>query len=183
MDEYIPARQESRLFLYRRAFNIAPFSTAVLPQSKLNYSTAMTPAAAFYNAAIEPGHLKWKPIWRYGALTSVDVSTSSCSLTLETIQARKLEDEADTLDLSLDENLNLTNVPISYPPCNAHAFEVGDDVLVLFEGFNRDTPKVVGFRFVPRTAPGGQAGPRASPMAPASNQPSNTKGGTGGRPL
>ncbi len=151
---YSGTPREQTVFYTVGLFNIAPFSTAVLPQSKLNYSTAMTPAAVFYNAAIEPGHLKWKPIWRYGTLTSVDVSTSSCSLTLETIQARKLDDEAATLDLSLDENLNLTNVTISYPPCNARAFKIGDQVLVLFEGFNRDTPKVVGFRFVPRDCTG-----------------------------
>ena len=33
-----------------------------------------------------------------------------------------------------------------YPPCNGYGFEEDDEVLVLFEGHDRSSPKVVGFR-------------------------------------
>jgi hypothetical protein len=58
--------------------------------------------------------------------------------------------------MPLDEVLTLSSVPISYPPCHGEAFEVGDAVLILFEGYDRDVPKVIGFRREPRPCPGGR---------------------------
>ena len=118
---------------------------------RLRHAELMSDAAVFVNLAIEPGHMKWKPIWRYGTLTSVAGNT--CSLTLDEITARG----GDGLsELPIDVDLNLTNVPISYPPCHGEVFEVGDAVLVLFEGQQRDHPKVIGFRREPRPCPGGR---------------------------
>ena len=71
---------------------------------------------------------------------------------LEVVTARLFIDESTALDLN--ELETLTNVVISYPPCNGYGFEEGDDVLILFEGHDRTKPKVVGFRRAPRDCNG-----------------------------
>lgn len=129
-----------------RAINIVPTGSTT---GKLRHSEVMSDSAVFVNLAMEPGHLKWKPLWRYGTITALDGNL--CALTLDEISARG----GDGLsELPIDVDLNLTNVPISYPPCHGEVFEVGDAVLVLFEGYNRDAPKVIGFRREPRPCPG-----------------------------
>lgn len=131
--------------------NLIPPSVAATGAGRLRHAEVMSDAAVFVNLALEPGHLKWKPIWRYGTLTAV--AGNLCSLTLDAIDSRGAE---ELPALPLDEVLTLSNVPISYPPCHGEVFEAGDAVLVLFEGQQRDHPKVVGFRREPRPCPGGR---------------------------
>ena len=138
---------DTYLSTVERAINIVPVGTT----GKLRHGETMSDAAVFVNLALEPGHLKWKPIWRYGTLTSV--AGNFCSLILDEINARGGDELSE---LPIDVDLNLTNVPISYPPCHGEVFEVGDAVLVLFEGQQRDHPKVIGFRREPRPCPGGR---------------------------
>lgn len=56
-------------------------------------------------------------------------------------------------DLPLDEVVILSNVPIYYPPCHGRVFKKDDAVLVLFEGYARNQPKVIGFRREPKPCP------------------------------
>lgn len=133
-------------------WNIAAFDSAQVKPGKLASAVPLSPEAVFYDACLEPGHLKWKPLWRYGTITRLDKPASVCDLTLEVVTARLFIDEHTPLDLN--EHETLTNVVISYPPCNGYGFEEGDEVLVLFEGHDRSSPKVVGFRRAPRDCNG-----------------------------
>lgn len=136
-----------------RPINLIPPGTQ---SGQLRYSESMTDAAVFLNAAIEPGHLKWKPTWRYGTITAL--SGDFADVVLEEIAARKLSGRPEEPDLPLDDPLALSSVPIRYPPCNGEVFEVGDEVLILFEGQDRAAPKVIGFRREPRPCTGGRTG-------------------------
>lgn len=101
----------------------------------------------FWNAAMEPGHLTWRPLWRYGTITAK--SGNQCDLTLTAAIARKLPREAE-MNLNSGCGNTLTGVPIFYPSDHGEIFAVGDEVLILFEGQNRGSPKVIGFRREPR---------------------------------
>jgi hypothetical protein len=111
----------------------------------------ITPAAAadpfgnFVNRCLMPGWQKWKPTFRHGTLTDID-------------------SEAHTGDVSLDatntslpyggHNVNavasLSGVPIEYMECHSAAFEVGDHVLVQFDGQRWNAPKIIGFHDHPK---------------------------------
>lgn len=132
-----------------RIVNLVPPGLA--STGRLRHAEVMSDSAVFVNLALEPGHLKWRPIWRYGTLISV--TGNVCSLLLDAVMARG---NAECAALPVDETLELLNVPISYPPCHGEVFEAGDAVLVLFEGQQREHPKVVGFRREPRPCPGGR---------------------------
>ncbi len=128
--------------------NIVP---PIAPPSRLRYSETMSDAAVFVNAALEPGHLKWKPLWRYGVITALGGDIASVSLT--PIAARLFQGEGE-MALDTEAQETLTNVPIEYPPCNGQRFEEGHEVLIFF-GFDRATPKIIGFRREPLPCPGG----------------------------
>lgn len=135
-----------------RPWNIAAFDSNQVKPGKLAPAETSAPAATFWNAAMEPGHLKWKPLWRYGTITELNQGLSRCTVLLEPLDSRAFQDEDAPLDLN--EQASLTDVLISYPPCNGYGFDVGDEVLVLFEGHDRASPKVVGFRRAPRDCNG-----------------------------
>lgn len=124
----------------------------------------LSAAGVFVNAALEPGHLRWRPIWRYGTILSLSnlgggwsgESDWTCSVRFADASARMFDREPGTYALNLSANEVLANVPISYPPCNGFVFQVGDEVLVLFEGFDRARPKVIGFRRSPKLCPDGR---------------------------
>lgn len=122
---------------------------------QLNPTVGVSSAEAFFHAAIEPGAVRWRPLWRYGTIMAI--TGDVCSLTLETRTVRQFRSDAAELVLDTPAQRTLTNVPISYPPCNGEVFVVGDDVLVLFEGQDRDAPKVVGFKYAPRICPQGRS--------------------------
>lgn len=143
---------------YERSINIAPHGIGWPEHGDLVPAEALTAAGAFVNAALEPGHFKWRRIWRYGVLlTNQDhhVLTDRCTVQLIEDDARgfDLDSQAMSLDQSNGSPEILENVPISYPPCDGQVFEYGDEVLVLFEGVERDSPKVIGFRREPRPCP------------------------------
>jgi hypothetical protein len=102
---------------------------------------AGTPAGVFYDWAVRPGWQKFKPTYRTGTITSL--TNDICDVTLHA---------ALSSDQSLDINqaVTLTGVPIDYMTCNGSAFEVGDEVVVEFEGQGWNSPKVVGFRTNPK---------------------------------
>jgi uncharacterized protein YkwD len=127
-----------------RDINIIPPG---FPDGRITPSECMSDAAIFVNCALEPGHLRWKPLWRYGTITAI--AGNLCSLTLDTVNGRKAEFEQD-FPLEADDQRALTNVPINHPPCNGHIFAVGDAVLVMYLGLDRTQPQVIGFRREPR---------------------------------
>lgn len=135
-----------------RPWNIAAFSESQVKPGKLSPTLTAHPAATFWNAAMEAGQWKWKPLWRYGTITRLDKPANRCDLVLEALEARKYN--FDKKALPLNSISTLTGVQITYPPCNGYGFEVGDEVLVLFEGQDRNAPKVVGFRRAPRDCNG-----------------------------
>lgn len=100
---------------------------------------------------MEPGHLKWRPAWRYGILTDINSEAKTGSVTLNAQMARKEQDDAAEMSINAEESLS--GVPIVYPPCNARAFEKGDEVLVLFLNQDRATPAIIGFRREPKKCP------------------------------
>jgi len=137
------------------ALHIAPYrsdprSWSAARIGKLRDAATMTDAAALYAFAIEPGHYRWKPLWRYGSITAIQSGADTCNLTLETVNARTADHET----LSLNASSSLSAVPISYMDCHSAAFEVGDRVIVLYEGQDRAHPKVIGFADHPRECGG-----------------------------
>jgi len=145
---YENTSKEQTVFYTEYSVNISPSGAG--PWGDLMWSDAMGDAAIAYNLAMEPGHLKWRPLWRYGILTT-DGGGNICNLTLNEHLSREEQDAKG--DLDLDEKRDLSGVPISYPPCHGVVFEAGDEVLVLFEGQDRNRPKVIGFRRKPKQCP------------------------------
>jgi hypothetical protein len=108
---------------------------------QIQEAAAGTPAGTFYNWAVRPGWQKFKPTYRTGAITWL--SGDLCNVTLD---AAASSDQ----NLNINQDETLINVPIEYMTCNGSAFEVGDEVVVEFEGQNWDSPKVIGFRANPK---------------------------------
>ena len=104
---------------------------------------AMTPEQAFYNLAMMPGWQKWRPTYRVGAITSIDVDT--CSV--------RLDDANSSLkgaEYNINQAWDLTNVGIEYMSCNGAAFDVGDRVIVKFVNQDFKKPMVIGFENNPK---------------------------------
>lgn len=144
-------------FFTERPINIGPFGGAYEPAGQLRHGENCRPELVFYNAAIEPGHLRWRPAWRYGTITALNRAGNVCNITLSPVTARMFAEEPPPEFSLFDAGSALVNVPISYPPCHGAAFEVGDDVLIMYEGRDRTKPKVIGFRRSPRSCEGRQS--------------------------
>jgi hypothetical protein len=104
---------------------------------------AQDSAATFYNLAMLPGFQKWKPMYRYGTLTSVDYDEDTCNVTLDSISSSQQ-------GLNINESTALTDVPIEYMDCNSQPFAEDDEVVVKFENHDFDSPKVIGFKKEPK---------------------------------
>jgi hypothetical protein len=102
-----------------------------------------TPAATFYNLAMLPGWQKWRPQYRLGEITAIDVDTDTCDVTLDT-------ESSSAQNLGVNQASTLSGIPIEYMTCNSAAFEVGDRVLVEFDGQRWSGAKVVGFESEPK---------------------------------
>jgi uncharacterized protein YkwD len=136
--------------LHIAPYQSSPQSWAASEVGKLRDAPTMTDSAVLYAYLIEPGHYKWRPLWRYAEITAIQSGADTCNLTLESVNARSVESET----LSLNSASTLSAVPIAYMSCNSAAFEVGDRVIVLFEGQDRAHPKVIGFASNPRDCGG-----------------------------
>jgi len=101
-------------------------------------------ADAMRNFAIMAGIQKYCPTFRYGTISNIDVTAGTCRVALE---------PAFSSIQDLDVNLygSLSDVPIDYMTCDAAAFTDGDSVVVKFEGFSWDSPKVIGFKDHPKS--------------------------------
>lgn len=108
---------------------------------QLQKLAANTPAGTFWNAAMLPGWQKWKPTYRFGTITAI--SGDTCDITLEVAKS-------SAQNLNINQAATLSGVAIEYMACNGSAFEVGDSVLIKFEGQDWASPKVVGFKESPQ---------------------------------
>jgi len=138
--------QEQIVSWVERSWNIAPRGRMAEPVGQLVPAVGVSDAAAFVNLALEPGHLKWKTRWRYAVITALAAGVADISIAED--YARPISGETP---LSLQRAYSYAGVAISYPPCGAGVFQVGDEVLVLFTGTDRDVPTIIGFRREPRT--------------------------------
>ena len=142
---YAGTSQERTVFYTEYSWNIRR-STSDL-SGKLVTSLTMTPASVFFNSAIEPGHLKWKPVCRYGILTEVNRYDGSFSLSDNDRNLYKDE------NLDINETVILENILFEYPSCQGAVFTVGDEVLIRFLGFDRTQARIIGFRREPVKCP------------------------------
>lgn len=118
----------------------------------------MSPAQAFYNAALLPGWQKYLPTFRWGTITAQDDETETVDIDL-----------ADALSsaqrLDVNQASTLSGVPVEYMECGYSIFEVGDRVVVKFEGQDWTQPKVIGFLDNPRACAWSCiGGPRATQL-------------------
>jgi len=97
-----------------------------------------SPAQSFFNAAIFPGWQKFRPTYRTGTATDVDVTANAINVALDAATST-------AQGLGVNQNATLVGVPVQYMTCNAGAFEVGDRVLVQFVGQSWANPRVIGF--------------------------------------
>lgn len=99
-------------------------------------------AQVYFNAALLPGWQKYQPTYRLGYITAIDRENDLCDVTLD--QAKS---SAQGLDINLADFLQ--GIPIEYMTCNAGIFDVGDDVVIKFDG-GWENPKVIGFKDNPK---------------------------------
>lgn len=146
---YAGTPQQKTVAWVERSWNLPTGGTLGISTGQLAPAEGLTDSAVFVNAALEPGHLKWKPYWRYGFITAKSGLTATVSFAEE--NTRPLEDEAP---LSLQRFYSFAGILFRYPVCGASVFDVGDEVCCLFEGSDRETPVVIGFRREPKTCAG-----------------------------
>ena len=114
----------------------APAPTAI--HGALTARDVMSPAQAYWNAAVLPGWQKFKPTYRWGTITALDQNADKC-----TVELAEAKSSAKRLDVNQADTLK--NVPIVYMECNSAVFTVGDRVIVGFTDNDWTKPKVVGF--------------------------------------
>ncbi|UOF79461.1 hypothetical protein [Caudoviricetes sp.] len=102
-----------------------------------------SPEQAYFNAAVFPGWQKFKPTYRWGTITYLDVDNNLANVTLGAANST-----AQRLDVNQTPQLN--GVSISYMTCNAEAFEVGDRVVIKFASQRWEEPTIIGFVDNPR---------------------------------
>lgn len=156
---YKGTAQEKTIFFDERSWNIVP--RTALYDSQLKSATVIKDNLMFYNLAMEPGHLRWKPAYRYGTITDIEGNVCTVQLT-EALARNERSSEPLTLngvrvagpnDLVTTDSTKLEGVIIDYPPCHGVVFEEGDDVLIRFADFDWSKPTVIGFRRAPKQCP------------------------------
>lgn len=129
-------------------------------ESRLQKTDAMTDAAVFFNTAVEPGVLRWRPRFRYGELLSIAPSGDPvlCEVRLVPRSVRPLPGEATLFaNPESDADRTLTDVVMSHI-CARDVFEVGQEVLVMWLMHLGDwTPTVIGWRREPLPCPGSRS--------------------------
>lgn len=128
-----------------RSINLVPDAAAVVGQ--LGPSETLSDATVFVNAALEPGWMKWEPLWRYGTVTAR--TGALCDVTLQNLPSRKIQSSEETL--AIDESLAMTGVPITFLLGTCLSLVVvGDEVLIKFTGQDRTRPEIIGWRREPK---------------------------------
>ena len=103
----------------------------------------LDPVMHFLNLAFLPGAQKWKPMYRYGTITAIYRDTDTCTVSLDGQQSSQQ-------GLSVNQETELSGVPISYMTCDSAAFSVGDKVVVKFADYDWINPTVIGFQQEPK---------------------------------
>ena len=116
---------------------------------QLQPAIAATPESAFYNLAMLPGWQKWKPTYRFGTITSLNLAaveggTDYCDVALDAALSSKQS-------LDVNQATQLLSVPITYMTCNGAAFKIGDEVIVQFTDQDWTKPRVIGFKNNPKS--------------------------------
>jgi hypothetical protein len=111
------------------------------------FPTTSPTQEVYWNWAMRPGWQKWKPNYRYGTITAIDYDADTCDVALDACYAT---DTPDGQQLDINQSSSLSGVPIEYMDCDSAPFEVGDNVLVKFEGQAWASPKVIGFKEEPK---------------------------------
>ena len=119
----------------------------------LQHALAGTPESLFWNLGMLPGWQKWKPTYRYGTITSLQIAENIedgdfCDIALDAAVSSVRDKNSNNLNVNQDSTL--ANVPISYMCCHGAAFEAGDEVLVAFTGQDWAQPCVIGYKSNPR---------------------------------
>lgn len=114
-----------------------------LTDGLLTAREVQSPEQVFWNAAVLPGWQKWKPTYRLGTITALDIVADTASVDLDVAAS-------SAQGLNVNQVSSLSAVPVQYMTCNALAFEVGDRCVVAFTGQDQATPKVIGFRDHPK---------------------------------
>lgn len=110
---------------------------------QLKPTMGLHPAMAFLNLGFLPGAQKWRPMYRYGTITDISYDDDTCDVDLDSATSSQQ-------DLNINQSTSLSDVPIEYMSCNADAFGIGDEVLIKFENYDWDQPKVIGFKEEPK---------------------------------
>lgn len=104
----------------------------------------MSPAQAFFNAAIFPGWQIDRPTYRWGTVVGIPASNRlDVTLAPATSSAQSLNVNRETA---------LTSVPVDYMETGSSVFQIGDRVVVQFQNQSWDSPRVAGFLDNPRPA-------------------------------
>lgn len=127
---------------------IAPSAPApAAKDGQLVAREVQTAAQVFWNAAVLPGWQMHMPTFRVGVITLMNPDETA-NVTLD-------EAKSSAQKLGINKVTDLDYVPIEYMDCNATVFEVGDHVVVQFEGRDWAKPKIVGFASNPKACGGG----------------------------
>ena len=119
---------------------------AVGTAGKLARVLGQSPAQAGLAWALLPGWQRWRPTYRVGKIHSIDYDNDTASVSLDDVSSI-----AQALPVNQDSEL--TGIPVEYMRCNAQAFDDGDRVVVEFPGQIWQDPKVIGFETNPQPCP------------------------------
>lgn len=124
---------------------IAPGAPADVPGAggALTDRQILSPEQAFFNVAILPGWQKYRPTFRRGTITGLDFDNDTADVTLADARS-----SAQRLDVN--QSAALAGVPVTYMECHSAAFEIGDQVVVMFDNYDWAQPRVIGFVTDPR---------------------------------
>jgi hypothetical protein len=103
----------------------------------------MSGAQAYLNAALLPGWQRWKPTYRFGAITAIDRDAGTCSIQLEPTRS-------SAQNLVINPSGMIHGVKAKYQDCDMDVFEEGDEVLIEMQSKSWAEPLVIGFKSDPR---------------------------------
>lgn len=131
-----------------RPINILPASL-LTDDGKLRFAETLSDSMVFYNAAMEPGWLKWMPAYRYATITSKADDALIFDLLLDDTKARAPRDNND--QLAIDDDSTVIDVPFHVLGAadGTELLDVNMDVLVGYGSQDRALPKVLGWRREP----------------------------------
>lgn len=98
----------------------------------------MSPAQAFVNYVTLPGAGKWAPRYRTGVVSAIDTDLNTADIDVDSTPSSHQALETNQAPV-------LSGIPVVYMECHAAAFEVGDHVVIEFEGQDWLSARVIGF--------------------------------------